>query len=202
MFSISKENAIVIGASAGGISALKVVLSALSSTFPCPIFIVQHFPRDSKSILPKILAAECKIPVREGTDKMIIEKGCVYIAPPGYHLLVEADFTLALSLDELENWSRPSIDVLFESAAKVYRKNLVGVLLTGANSDGALGLKSIADRGGVTIVQDPDTAESRAMPNSGIQQAKVDYILSVEEIGSKIVEAISKKSHERTKASL
>ena len=174
----------VTGSSAGGLDALKIILKAVPKTFPCPIIVVQHFPIDTKTLLSKIFGPVCELRVAEAIDKEALESGSVYIAPPGYHLLIEEWRALALSVDERINWSRPSIDVLFESAAKVYREKLIGILLSGANEDGALGLKAISDRGGFTIVQDPDTAESKVMPLAGIREASVNLVLSLPKIAS------------------
>ena len=184
MLRLTKDSAVVMGSSAGGLEALKLILSDLPKSFPCPIIIVQHFPSNTKFLLPKILGTRCELRVKEATDKEPLKPGTIYTAPPGYHLLVEELKTLALSVDERVNWSRPSIDVLFETAAEVYQEKLTGILLTGANEDGASGLRAISNHGGFIIVQDPDTAESKIMPLAGIRVAQVNLVLSLEEIAS------------------
>src|SRR5579871_697452 len=136
----AKPRAIVIGASAGALEALSSLLPALPSGYPIPIMIVVHVPPDKKSALAELFHAKCAIEVREAEDKEPIEPGVAYFAPPNYHLLVEPDETLSLSVDPPVLYSRPAIDVLFESASDVYRHDLIGVILTGANSDGAKGL--------------------------------------------------------------
>ncbi len=176
--------AMVVGASAGGIHALRIVLRSLPVDFGAPVFVVQHFPADAVMLLPSLLAAECQLPIEAVVDKAPIKRGHIYFAVPGYHLLIENERTLALSTDELVNWSRPSIDVLFESAARVYREQLVGILLTGGNSDGAAGIGAIKEHGGYTIVQDPTTAEAPAMPTAAINATPVDFVASLEQISA------------------
>lgn len=176
--------AVVIGASAGGLSALQIVLAALPKDFVAPVLIVQHFPVDAVMRLTRLLAPGCMLPIEEAVDKAQIEGGHIYIAPPGYHLLVEPERTMALCADDPVNWSKPSIDLLFDSASQVYRDALVGVLLTGANADGAQGLRRIKERGGLAFVQDPATAEAAAMPNAAISATTVDIVASLEKIGA------------------
>jgi two-component system chemotaxis response regulator CheB len=132
--------------------------------------------------LIEILNDKSNITIKEADEKEKIEKRTVYIAPPNYHLMIERNKTFSLSIDELVNYARPSIDVLFESAANAYKNKLIGVILTGSNSDGTAGLKKIKEYGGLTIVQDPKTAESAYMPASAIAAIKPDYILSLEDI--------------------
>jgi two-component system chemotaxis response regulator CheB len=175
--------AVVIGSSAGGIKALSTVLESLPQSFPLPIIIVQHLHPNSNGYLVHILSAKCALTVKQAEEKEQIQGGVVYLAPPNYHLLLEEDRTFSLSLEERVNFSRPSIDVLFESAVYAYRHQLIGIILTGANSDGSLGLKKIKQIGGYAIVQDPDTAEAEAMPRSAIKVTSVDKILPLEEIG-------------------
>ena len=175
--------AIVIGSSAGGIKALSTVLESLPQSFPLPIIIVQHLHPNSNGYLVHILSAKCALTVKQAEEKEQIQGGVVYLAPPNYHLLLEEDRTFSLSLEERVNFSRPSIDVLFESAVYAYRHQLIGIILTGANSDGSLGLKKIKQIGGYAIVQDPDTAEADAMPRSAIKVTSVDKILPLDEIG-------------------
>jgi len=169
--------AVVIGASAGGVEALSAVLPALPTGLRPPVFVVLHLPRDRPSVLADIFAAKCQVPVREAADKDDIAAGTIYFAPPDYHLLIERDQTLALSSDEAVHHSRPAIDVLFESAAEVYGRSLLGVVLTGGNADGAAGLDAVRQRGGVTAVQDPDGAHSPYMIEAALARGAADYVL-------------------------
>jgi len=174
--------AIVIGASAGALEALSVILPALPATFDLPIFVVVHVPPDNKSILAELFDAKCKVKVREAEDKEPIAGGTVYFATADYHLLVEADKTLSLSNDEPVLYSRPSIDVLFESAADAYGPGLIALMLTGANQDGAQGLKTVVQAGGTAIVQTPEGAYAAAMPEAAIAAAPSARVLSLKEI--------------------
>jgi two-component system chemotaxis response regulator CheB len=181
--STKKYEAIVIGVSAGGIKALKVLLADLPNDFQLPVIIVQHIGADSDSIWISILEQTSNIKIKEADEKEKIEKSVAYIAPPNYHLLIERDHTFSLSADKRVNYARPSIDVLFESAAYAYGSGLIGVILTGGNNDGANGLKKVKEMGGVTIAEDPDTALSRFMPEAAIEAVQtVDYILPLEKI--------------------
>jgi two-component system chemotaxis response regulator CheB len=160
--------AVVIGASAGGLEALSAILPTLPASFKPPIFIVVHVPPDRRSLLPELFRSKCRVRVCETEDKEPIVGGTVYFAPPDYHLLVERDNYLSLSSDEPVFYSRPSIDVLFESAADAYGPALMAVILSGANEDGAAGLAVVAEAGGVAIVQDPDEAYAPAMPEAAL----------------------------------
>jgi two-component system chemotaxis response regulator CheB len=175
-------DAIVIGTSAGGVEALSMLLPALPARLRAAVFIVLHLPRERPSLLVEIFRPKCSVPVREAQDKDPIIPGTVYFAPPDYHLLVDVGPQLALSTDELVHFSRPSIDVLFESAADWYRHRLLGVILTGANEDGAAGLAAVHQAGGVTIVQQPDTAHAPLMVESALKRSPVDMVLTLEEI--------------------
>ncbi|HWD41670.1 MAG TPA: chemotaxis protein CheB [Fimbriimonas sp.] len=159
---------VVIGASAGGVEALLALLPALPKEFPAPVAIVVHVPPDRHSLLTEIFDWKCEVGVKEAEDKEMMQAGCVYFAPPDYHLLVERNGHLSLSLDEPVMYSRPSIDVLFESAADAFGPAVLGIILTGANSDGAKGLQAICAAGGMAWVQDPKTAHSSAMPTAAI----------------------------------
>ena len=174
--------AIVIGVSSGGLKAMKVMFSILPKDFNTPIIIVQHISPRSDNQWIKLLNDKCNLYLEEADEKEKIRNGKVYIAPPNYHLLIEKDKTFSLTIDERVNFARPSIDVLFESAAEAYKNKLIGVVLTGSNNDGTNGIKRIKELGGLTIVQDPETAESSYMPASAIAAIKPDYILSLEEI--------------------
>jgi two-component system chemotaxis response regulator CheB len=174
--------AVVIGASAGGIEALAVLLPALPNSFSAPLFIVLHLPRERPSLLAEIFTRRCALPVREAEDKEPVAAGTVYFAPPDYHMLLEKNRHIALSADEPVHFSRPSIDVLFESAAEVYVDRLLGIILTGANEDGAAGLLAIHRAGGITVVQKPDSAKVPLMAVSALQRSPADFLLSLQEI--------------------
>jgi two-component system, chemotaxis family, protein-glutamate methylesterase/glutaminase len=176
--------AIVIGGSAGAFEALLGLLPQLAADYPLPILIVVHLPPNRKSLFAKLFRASCKIRVREAEDKEQIEPGVAYFAPPDYHLLVEADRRLSLSGEEPVLYSRPSIDVLFESAADAYSGGLIGVVLTGANSDGADGLKAVVEAGGVAIVQSPRSAYAAAMPEAAIASCPGALVLPLNEIAA------------------
>lgn len=176
-------DAIVIGSSAGGLRALMELLTALPTAFPVPIIIVQHLLDGNDSLLAEFLDEKAAIHVKEAQDKEFIRPGYAYLSPPGYHLLIEDDRTLSLSMDPRVNFSRPSIDVLFESAAFVYEERCVGIILTGASSDGSQGLCKIKESGGLALVQDPDTAEFSTMPKAALLATKVDHILNLDEMG-------------------
>ena len=170
--------AIAIGASAGGIDALNVLLPALPAAFGVAVLIVTHVPADSPSCLAQTLGYRCALPVVEPDASEPVLPGRVHIAPPGYHMLIDDDRTVALSIDSTVRYSRPSIDVLFESAAHVYRERLLGILLSGANDDGAHGLEVVRAMGGLAWVQDPQTAVSTAMPRAAIERGAADEVLS------------------------
>lgn len=183
---------VVVGTSWGGFAALSRIVEDLPEDFRLPIVIVQHRGRDSDETMASILQSRCKRPVREAEDKDPIQAGHIYIAPPDYHLLIDDGF-LALSTDEPVAFSRPSIDVLFESAADVYGAGTVGVLLTGANQDGTRGLSRIKEAGGYAVVQDPETAEVRVMPEYAIKNLAVDVVAPLDRIG-KILQDIASTS--------
>ncbi|MCZ8518620.1 MULTISPECIES: chemotaxis protein CheB [Paenibacillus] len=181
---MKRYETVVVGVSAGGLKALSVLLGCLPADYPLPVLVVQHLLEGSDGFLAEALDSSLRIRVREAVDKLQIEAGCVYLAPAGYHLLVEEGRTLSLSVDPRVNYSRPSVDVLFESAAYVYGPGCIGVVLTGANGDGSAGLARIAEAGGLTVVQDPEEAEYTAMPKAAIEAVNADYILPLEGIGS------------------
>lgn len=178
----SCHSAVVVGASAGALEALSLLVKDLSADFPAPILVVVHLPPDRKSVMAECLQAKCLLRVKEAEDKEPIEKGTVYIAPPDYHLLVEQEKRLSLSSEEAVLFSRPSIDVLFESAADVYGPSLIGVILSGANHDGTAGLKAVIDAGGIGLVQRPDLAVARAMPQAALDGCPAAIAMSVPEI--------------------
>jgi two-component system, chemotaxis family, protein-glutamate methylesterase/glutaminase len=180
---VSRAGLVAVGASWGGLRAVGSVLEALPQDFPAPVVIAQHRQADATDgMLVRLLAARCALRVCEAEDKQALDPGLVLIAPPGYHLLVEPG-AIALSVDAPLNYSRPSIDILFSSAADAYGDRVAGVVLTGANADGADGLARIAGRGGAVIVQDPETAERREMPDAALAATPTARVLALEEIG-------------------
>jgi two-component system chemotaxis response regulator CheB len=174
--------AIVIGTSAGGLFALATLLKEIPKDYFIPIIVVQHRAKDPKDLLEEVLQNKCAIHIQQANEKEKITGGTVYIAPPDYHLLIENDRTFSLSSDELVNYSRPSIDVLFESATAVYQNKLVGIILTGANHDGTHGLTAIKKNGGLTIVQDPLEAQFPVMPAAAIHGEGVQHIWRLSDI--------------------
>ena len=185
-----KYEVIVIGGSAGSMTALVELLPGFPADFPVPLVIAVHLhPRQDNAHIER-LASHCALRVKEADEKESIQAGSVYLAPPNYHLLIENDRTFSLSIDERVNYARPAIDVLFETAAQVYGSRTIGVVLTGANNDGANGLRLIKERGGLAIVQDPRTAESTFMPQAALEATSVDHMLSVPEIGKLLVKIV------------
>lgn len=181
----ARYDAIVIGASAGGVEALGVLLPALPASLRVAVLIVLHQPRDRPSLLVDVFAARCALPLREAEDKEPVCTGAVYFAPPDYHLLVDPGPRIALSVDPPVNFSRPSIDVLFESAAELWGPRLLAVLLTGANDDGAAGIVSVARHRGTTVVQSPADARHAAMPASALAaHPHVDHVLDLPQIAA------------------
>ncbi len=174
--------AITIGSSAGGIEALKSLLVHVPKGFSGCILVVQHLGTRAPATLVNFFSQVCTAPVKEMEDKAFIEAGTIYFAPPGYHALVESDYSFSLSVDDAVNFARPSIDVLMESVADVYRDKAAGIILTGANHDGAEGLKAIKEAGGITMVQDPATASFSSMPEAAIETQKPDFILTLPQI--------------------
>jgi two-component system, chemotaxis family, protein-glutamate methylesterase/glutaminase len=175
-------DAVVIGASAGGVEALSVLLSMIPANCRVSFFVVVHIPRERPSLLPELFAGRCALPVREAEDKEPVQPGTVYFAPPDYHMLIDRGPALALSGDEPVHFSRPSIDVLFDSAADIYGERLMGVILTGANQDGAEGLAAIGRAGGRTVVQEPGSAAVSFLPQSALEAGPVDAVLSIEQL--------------------
>jgi len=175
--------AVVMGVSAGGLEALETVLPMLPADYALPVMIVQHRTRANDDLFCRFLDGLCALSVIEAEEKMPAQAGRIYIAPPDYHLQVETDRTLSLSVDPPVNWSRPSVDVLFETAVEAYRDRLVGVVMTGANKDGSMGLARIKRFGGLAVVQDPETAAAPQMPLGAIAAAGPDHVLSLAGIG-------------------
>ena len=168
-----------MGGSSGALEALSTLLPALPAHCAIPVAIVVHLPPRRPSHLAEVLAARTVLPVREAEDKEPIAPGTVYVAPPNYHLLVERTRTFALSADEAVLFSRPAIDVLFESAADAYGERLAGILLTGASADGARGLSAVKRRGGIAIVQSPEGAVAPQMPRAALSMVKADHVLPI-----------------------
>ena len=169
-------DAVVIGASAGGVQALAVLLPALPASSRAAVFVVLHLPRERPSLLVEVFRPLCAAPVCEAEDKQPVEPGTICFAPPDYHLLVDRGPVLALSADEPVHYSRPSIDVLFESAADVYGPHLAGIVLTGANRDGSVGLAAVKRAGGIALVQSEASAHSPLMPGSAARAVVADFI--------------------------
>lgn len=176
-------SAVVIGCSAGGSAALAKILPQLPAGYELPLIIVQHLHPLQAGLALAYTCDQCVLPIKEAEDKEAIRHGMVYFAPPNYHLMVEDERCFSLSVDEKVNYTRPSIDVLFESASDVYGVELIGVILSGGNQDGAAGLSAIKSRGGITIVQDPQSAEAAFMPKAALAAIDVDFVLTPEKIG-------------------
>ena len=182
-----RADAVVVGASAGAIQALSRVLPALPADYPIPVLVVVHIPADGSDLLAPLFQAKCRVVVKEAEDKEPILPGFVYFGPSDYHMLVEADRTVSLSADEPVLYSRPSIDVLFESAADTYGAGLVGVILTGANEDGAAGLRAVAAVGGVALAEDPGTAFAPVMPSAALELCAEAQSMSLNAIAAYLV---------------
>jgi two-component system chemotaxis response regulator CheB len=178
---------LVIGLSAGGMPLVKELLTQLPSDYSLPIALVAHLPQDHQSSFDKVLECSTSLPVSIARDKEPIKPGHIYIAPASYHLLIEQNYRFALSADKPVKSVRPSIDVLFSSAAEVYENDLIAVILSGANSDGADGMKAVKQLGGLCIVLNPCDTQFNTMPNAVIKAVDVDYVVSIEEIISLLV---------------
>jgi two-component system, chemotaxis family, protein-glutamate methylesterase/glutaminase len=174
---------IVVGASWGGLHAVGTFLEGLGSQTSAAVVIAQHRSSEGSDGLAQLLQTHTELPVRDAEDKDEVVPGTVLLAPGDYHLLIESGGTLALSTQERVQFARPSIDVLFESAAEAYREKCVGIVLTGANEDGAAGLARIKELGGVAIVQDPESAARAEMPAAAIAATAADVVLPLEQIG-------------------
>lgn len=183
--------AVALGASAGAVEALLQILPELPQHFPLPLFIVVHVPATAPSLLCQLFAQRCRIRVCEVEDKMPIEAGTAYFAPPDYHLLIENERELALSIDPPIRFSRPSIDLMFESVAAVYGAHALGVVLSGANEDGAHGLAALAAKGARTIVQEPASARSPTMPTSALARVPSSVQLAPSAIAALLCELVS-----------
>ena len=179
---IRRYEVVVVGTSAGGFNALSMIFESIPADYPIPIIVVQHRAKDSQDLFEEVLQRKCTIAIKQADEKEKIRPGRIYIAPPDYHLLVESDKSFSLSSDALVHFSRPSIDVLFESAALAYKDKVVGILLTGANNDGASGIVMIKKMGGMTIAQDPQEAQYAMMPQAAIETNSVQFVWRLSEI--------------------
>ena len=179
-----KYEAIVIGASTGGFRGLCQILPLLPVEFALPIIIAQHRMKDSETLLEHLLDFRCMIHIKQAEEKELIQPGKVYFAPPDYHILIESDQTLSLSIEPPVCHARPSINVLFETAADVYGEKLAGIILSGNNNDGQQGARYLKRLGGLLVVQDPLSAEAPALPKTVIAAMNVDHILPLHQIGS------------------
>lgn len=185
--------AVVIGGSAGSLEVLRPVVRELPLELSCPVVIVIHLPSHSSG-LAELLGTDTSLPVKQVEDKEPISAGTIYIAPPSYHLLIESHGAFALSVDPPVHFSRPSIDVLFETACDVYGAKLIGVLLSGASEDGAAGLQEIHAAGGTTIVQSPLSAEVAIMPAAALALFEPTYVWSPNDIASGLTKLLSGRS--------
>jgi two-component system chemotaxis response regulator CheB len=180
--------AVVIGGSAGSFQGVTKILSQLPADFELPIIMCLHRLKHVRNGFVEALSIKSIRPVTEPSDKENIKKGGIYLAPSNYHLSVELGNSFSLSTEEMINNSRPAIDVTLETAAYVYRNKLVGILLSGANRDGAVGMMKIKQRGGLTIVQDPTECMIDTMPSAALQLTEIDHVLKVDEITNFLIE--------------
>lgn len=183
-----KLRLIVVGTSAGGVAALGEILPTLPQDFPFPVVVVVHLPPARDSLMAALFDRKCALTVSEAIDKSALEPGHVYFSPPDYHLLIESDFSIALSIDEPVNFSRPSIDVLLETAAASVGSGVLAIILTGTGSDGARGMKAIRKAGGIGWVQQPDSAQSGLMPRTALEVGGADAVLTLPEIAGRLRE--------------
>jgi two-component system, chemotaxis family, protein-glutamate methylesterase/glutaminase len=187
----------VVGTSWGGLAALRELVSCLPPDLPLPVVMIQHRHKMSDDALPRLLQDRTSLNVCEVEDKMPIEPGRLYVAPADYHVLIEPDSYFTLSVEEPIRYSRPSIDLTFMSAADAFGGRTIGVVLTGANADGAAGLKRIAERGGATLIQEPVTAESPTMPSAALEAVPKARVMILSQIGSAIAELASMPDNRR-----
>lgn len=187
-----RRDVVAIGASAGGLHALSVVLSGLPADLPAVVMVVQHLAPKHESHMAEILSKTCPMPVVQAVDGQTVRKSTVYFAPPAKHMLVE-DGRIHLTATELVHFVRPSVDLLLESVAAVYGERVMGVILTGSGMDGAHGIEAVKDKGGLTMAQDPATAESPGMPSAAIATQAIDLVVPLEEIAEAIVKAVTQE---------
>jgi two-component system chemotaxis response regulator CheB len=187
---VNKEKLIIVGGSAGSLQVILHILQHLPDDYPIPVLLIIHRAYSNDSMLLDLLGAKSNLAVREVEEKDKIISSCVYLAPADYHVLIEMDETFTLDYSEKLNYSRPSIDVSFISAAMVYGKSLIGILLSGANEDGAEGLKEIKEHGGHTIIQDPEDAMVNYMPVQASLKSRIDEVLNTEQITRYLISLI------------
>ena len=187
---------VVVGVSLGGLHALKTLLGGLPQKFPWPVAITQHRSAEAEDLLAPLLHTCCRLPISDVVDKEPIQPGHVYLAPADYHLLVERG-SFTLSREELVNFSRPAIDLLFESAADAYGSGVIAIILTGANHDGAAGAAYVKARGGLLLVQDPASAEAPSMPRAALKAAKADAVLPLDAIAGWLAQQACPHTHSR-----
>jgi len=183
------DRAVVLGASAGAVQALSRLLPVLPRDYPLPVLVVVHVPPQRRNVLAELFAAKCRLAVREPDDKEPIAPGTILFAPPDYHMLVEADRTVSLSVEGPVQFSRPSIDVLFETAADAYGTGLTAAVLTGANHDGAEGLRAVAEAGGTALVEDPASAAYPVMPLAALALVPSAETLPLEALARRLLDA-------------
>lgn len=188
-----KRKVIVVGASTGGFEALTLLLGGLKVALDTTVIVCQHIDKSARLNYHMIFRELSGFQLQEAEDKQLVMPGTIYFAPPGYHLYVESDLYFSLSVDAPVNWSRPSIDVLFESAAKAYREQLIGVILTGANADGMQGIREIKRLGGITIAQNPETAIAPTMPKMAIDTGCVDYVVDLPDVAGLLVKLVKRE---------
>ena len=179
---------IIIGGSAGSFQVITKILSSLPENFQYPVFLCLHRLKHVRSGFIEALEIKSKLPIVEPEDKTLIKKGVVYLAPSNYHMYIDYGQRFSLSTEPAVNYSRPSIDLSFFSASSSYREKLVGIILSGANKDGAKGIKSVKRLGGLTIVQDPNEAQIKTMPNSAIELIEPDYVLTTDKISKLLIQ--------------
>ena len=184
-------DAVLVAASAGGLSALTAVLSELPANFPAGVAIVQHIEPHHRSMLAEILGRSCALPVVQAEDGQPFRGGVVHVAPPDHHLLVNADGSLSLTRTELVHFVRPSADLLFESGAASFGRRAIGVVLTGTGSDGSLGVEAIKRRGGTVIAQDEETSDFFGMPGAAIEAGAVDFVLPLGQIPDALISLVA-----------
>jgi two-component system chemotaxis response regulator CheB len=186
-------DAVLVAASAGGLSALTSVLSELPADFSAAVAIVQHIEPHHRSMLAEILGRSCALPVTQAADGQRFQPGVVHVAPPDHHLLVDADGSLSLTRTELVHFVRPSADLLFESGAASFGNRAIGVVLTGTGSDGSLGVEAIKRRGGTVIAQDEATSDFFGMPGAAIEAGAVDFVLPLDQIAEALTSLVTER---------
>jgi two-component system, chemotaxis family, protein-glutamate methylesterase/glutaminase len=195
---LAPYDVVAIGSSAGGVEALHTLVTALPADLPVAVLIVQHLDPRHKSVLAALLSRHSRLPVKQAVHDEPIRPAAIYIAPPDRHLLV-ANGRIELSQSQLVHFTRPSIDLLFESVAGAYGERVIGIILTGTGFDGATGIRAVKRMGGTTIVQDPAQAAHSGMPHAAHATGCVDYVLALDEIGPTIVQMVASRTTERAR---